>query len=275
MYAIPKPRRSATDDYDAARKLRRSKVVKSRLEAVRERVLEAYVEYDKKRGLPSLVSELNLDVETADALLKNYRLTYVGNSLDSIRGDLMASTLHGLCPMCGRGEVWTLDHYLPKESYPEFSLLPINLVPACWSCNHFKAKLTESLAGARFFHTYYDSLPTMPILKAAIVFDQGSFDAVFDVNPVLPDETLHNASFQFEKLRLSRLYKLASKVELVERYHAVDNAYGSGGAEEVAYLARMEARQLRESFGDHYWKVALYEGIAGSHDFCDGGYRLL
>lgn len=40
------------------------------------------------------------------------------------------------CPYCGGiGRPRNLDHYLPKAFYPQFSVLPINLIPSCRDCN--------------------------------------------------------------------------------------------------------------------------------------------
>lgn len=40
------------------------------------------------------------------------------------------------CPFCGGiGRPRNLDHYLPKTHYPQFSILPINLIPSCRDCN--------------------------------------------------------------------------------------------------------------------------------------------
>lgn len=40
------------------------------------------------------------------------------------------------CPYCsGIGVSKNLDHYLAKKLYPQFSVLPANLVPACRDCN--------------------------------------------------------------------------------------------------------------------------------------------
>lgn len=40
------------------------------------------------------------------------------------------------CPFCGGiGRPRNLDHYLPKAHFPQFSIIPINLIPACQECN--------------------------------------------------------------------------------------------------------------------------------------------
>lgn len=65
----------------------------------------------------------------------------------------------GCCPYCGLPSNITLDHYLPRniKSFPEFSILSANLIPACSTCQskksdfyaiHKKNKLLTR--GARF-----------------------------------------------------------------------------------------------------------------------------
>lgn len=40
------------------------------------------------------------------------------------------------CPFCGGiGTPRNLDHFLPKAFFPQFSVLPLNLVPSCRDCN--------------------------------------------------------------------------------------------------------------------------------------------
>ncbi|EFC6289729.1 MULTISPECIES: HNH endonuclease [Enterobacteriaceae] len=40
------------------------------------------------------------------------------------------------CPFCGDiGQTRNLDHFLPKAHFPEFSVMPLNLVPSCRDCN--------------------------------------------------------------------------------------------------------------------------------------------
>ncbi|EAD2695982.1 HNH endonuclease, partial [Escherichia coli] len=40
------------------------------------------------------------------------------------------------CPFCGDiGQTKNIDHFLPIAHYPEFSVMPINLVPSCRDCN--------------------------------------------------------------------------------------------------------------------------------------------
>lgn len=50
--------------------------------------------------------------------------------------DLLMVAANEKCPYCGGiGRPRNLDHYLPKAHYPQFAILPVNLVPSCRDCN--------------------------------------------------------------------------------------------------------------------------------------------
>jgi len=64
------------------------------------------------------------------------------------------------CPSCGDGgDPDTLDHYLPKDVFPELSILLMNLTPMCSKCQRIKK--TEYLTKdgkKKFIHPYYDDI---------------------------------------------------------------------------------------------------------------------
>lgn len=62
------------------------------------------------------------------------------------------------CPVCGEaGTPNTLDHYLPQDSYPDFAILPLNLVPTCDICQRHKLAKTTGPDGRLFLHPYFDA----------------------------------------------------------------------------------------------------------------------
>ncbi|BBB24618.1 hypothetical protein [Amphritea japonica] len=69
---------------------------------------------------------------------------------------------HGLrfCPSCGEpGKPGTLDHYLPKTEYPEFSIVLENLTPMCEACQEKKGTSAVDEEGNKLFiHPYYDPI---------------------------------------------------------------------------------------------------------------------
>lgn len=68
------------------------------------------------------------------SLYKNY-FSKDGKPGREIYDSLLAAA-NEKCPYCGGvGRPRNLDHYLPKTHYPQFSVLPVNLVPSCRDCN--------------------------------------------------------------------------------------------------------------------------------------------
>lgn len=50
--------------------------------------------------------------------------------------DVLLNSAKEKCPFCGGiGTPRNLDHFLPKSRFPQFSVLPRNLVPSCRDCN--------------------------------------------------------------------------------------------------------------------------------------------
>lgn len=62
------------------------------------------------------------------------------------------------CPFCGGiGRPTNLDHFLPKTFYPQFSILPANLIPACRDCNMgTKRNKIASSKEEQAIHPYLD-----------------------------------------------------------------------------------------------------------------------
>lgn len=73
------------------------------------------------------------------------------------------------CPMCGSSSIGTLDHYLPREIYGEFSIMRANLLPACTHCNSDeKGGAYKGASPARFIHPYYDVWADQPLWRVRI-----------------------------------------------------------------------------------------------------------
>ncbi|MBS0353723.1 MAG: hypothetical protein JSR83_07450 [Proteobacteria bacterium] len=75
-----------------------------------------------------------------------------------------------LCPACGEdGTPNTLDHYLPKQTYPEFSITAHNLFPMCDICQGEKLTETVNSANERLFvHPYFDQFIEVQVLHLQI-----------------------------------------------------------------------------------------------------------
>jgi len=148
---LPLPRvndvRSTTD---TAQNVRLHKTSYPHLQNALPAVLGSYQQYENDNALN--VHPIGVSDGLKEGLLKNYNNP--PSTLAHIK-QIRASSPR-VCPMCGSLKTTSLDHLLPKEDYPEFSVYSKNLVPAC-DCNTKRGKATiNRLTGVRVLHPYFD-----------------------------------------------------------------------------------------------------------------------
>jgi hypothetical protein len=115
-------------------------------------------EYLDNKGNPEVVKRWKrLAAADGKKFVNLYGSPKVGSVHRPILESLRARTLQ-ICPACGEdGTPNTLDHYLPKESFPEFAITAANLSPMCDICQGEKLTQTVTMANERIFlHPYYD-----------------------------------------------------------------------------------------------------------------------
>lgn len=73
------------------------------------------------------------------------------------------NTRSGFCYMCGALNAGTLDHFLPKDLYPEFSFFSKNLIPSC-DCNSKKKIDLSSVLNPHFYEECDSELYSLDIV---------------------------------------------------------------------------------------------------------------
>lgn len=127
---------------------------------------QAYDTYRLHGGDPHSVTPTNFGQGVSDLQYKLYDGRKRTKPLAGIRRQ------KGLlsCPMCGSLSTGSLDHYLPREVFSEFSIMRANLIPACTHCNsHEKGNTYIGPPPARFIHPYFDAWAHRPIWQVEIV----------------------------------------------------------------------------------------------------------
>lgn len=69
---------------------------------------------------------------------------------------ILLSPVHKKCPYCSLGQATTLDHYLPKSRFPQFSVSVSNLVPSCKDCQAKKGRDYAANKVTQTLHPYFD-----------------------------------------------------------------------------------------------------------------------
>lgn len=118
-------------------------------------VLAAYRDYRAKKGSNTIAS-LDLAPPWPDTFSNLYETRTQASGLDWI-AKIAKTTRYGYCPMCGSETHKTVDHFLPRSPWAEFSFLSLNLVPSCSTCNTKRGNRANSPSSPlRALHPYYD-----------------------------------------------------------------------------------------------------------------------
>jgi hypothetical protein len=201
---------------------------------------------------------------------------YLSPAEDSVQRpileDLRSRTLQ-ICPACGEdGTPNTLDHYLAKETFPEFSVTPINLFPMCDACQTEKGTKMMSAAHERMFlHPYFDDFVNKQIVHLVIGAPFGAPEHI----DLLPDAALsaqeaalvkrhidelgikarYHRFFKSEHLRLIRLVKemrrtgqeVRHTIEIFRMYAAQKSANSWGHVYFTGVLANDQLMSFLET----------------------------
>ncbi|OEZ46513.1 hypothetical protein JAB1_49950 [Janthinobacterium sp. MP5059B] len=121
-----------------------------------------------------------------------------------------------ICPYCGVDTVGSIDHYLPRSEFPEFSISLQNLVMACSFCNSiYKKTHWGNGAAQRVINPFLNKLPVAKFLVATCVYKHKAITADFSIIPGLPLSDLLERHFVL--MNLNHRYKTkAALIELKE-----------------------------------------------------------
>ncbi|EMK01228.1 hypothetical protein LEP1GSC192_1180 [Leptospira sp. B5-022] len=160
--------------------------------------------------------------------------------------------LYGKCVNCFIGESSELDHFLPKEFFPYFSIFHLNLVPICGTCNKKKGK-SIPLKGNDFIHPYFDFIPDIQYLKCNIIFRNNVAKAVFSINK--------NVLGYLEK----RMIDHYENLDLLDRFQKKSAQYFSRiatyknykGQNYILKILKKDREEAIIFYGTNSWKAVL------------------
>ncbi|WP_434518100.1 HNH endonuclease [Pseudomonas sp. NFX1] len=190
---------------------------------------------------------------------------------------LMVSAPNQKCPYCGFGHVYTLDHYLPKAKFPQFSTLVVNLVPACRDCNEGgKRTSAAALAAEQPLHPYFD--------RGAFYKEQWLFARVIESMPasiefyvscplVWSAEQKKRVRTHFKEFGLKKRYAVEAAEELstlsprLKMYHQQDSI------DEIRKQLN-ETLTVERAKHQNSWMTAMYAALVNNDWYCSGGFAL-
>ncbi|OIK08810.1 hypothetical protein [Bacillus sp. MUM 13] len=183
--------------------------------------------------------------------------------------DIMDLPKYRLCPLCGYRPVDSLDHYLPKDLFPALSIIPINLIPACFPCNKRKQTSRPSSAEEEFLHPYFDNIEDKLWLYSEVL-EELPLTVVFKVQPhnEWDEITSKRVKYHFKKFHLGQQFSSYAGNELSGKIFRLKESFDQGGSSVV----RDELLKEKESYRFsklNSWETALYSALYDSNWFCE------
>ncbi len=188
------------------------------------------------------------------------------------------------CPFCGDiGQTKNLDHFLPKAHFPEFSVMPLNLVPSCRDCNMGeKGQSYATVADEQPIHPYVDKAVFYQeqwVFAEYIDEDDGAFRYYVNCPDAWNQEDKNRAANHFNALDLASRYRLEAGKHLSE---VIDqkNAFTQSVLRLAPLVTLQEIKTefissnlmpiIQSTQFSNHWKKVMYQCLANSVTFFEG-----
>jgi hypothetical protein len=259
--------------------------LRNRLNVLSSDIFLAASDYQQKGVAESLYGilpnnngndDIALGAVTKKELKSVYSIHMVGSKKPAraIYDQLLSRAPLGRCPFCGVGLASTLDHYLPKTKFPQLSVVPLNLVPACKDCNTGKSAVIATTAAEQCLHPYFDhqNYITEQWLYAEVICTMPPTISFFVQAPIHWDDiSRERVQSHFRDFKLGSRYsveasnQLACLKDTLSRYRELLGV--DGVKQHLMIEAKAHFHQHRNS-----WQTAMFQALYCSDWYCEGGF---
>lgn len=229
------------------------------LVSIKTRILDRYSKYIDLES-NGRIAPVAFSLDEKNALLSLYGSKTKTAKLvtDGVLG--MVNPNHSDCCLyCGIGEIDQIDHYLPQEYFPEYSILHKNLIPICGTCNEIKGSNIPGQNGKDYLHLVYDLLPLESIFSCIVTFKNNLPSISFSILNKFKGSLIET---HFVELKLKERIEKKS-IQYCLQIKALKEQFGSEYAREE--LSR-DLNKTSVFFGTYYWKSELISSMI-NNDF--------
>lgn len=223
---------------------------KTMLELLQIDILDRYSKFidieENKRLISKFFTELEI---SAMHSLYDSKSNTARNIIDDITKGLNPNH-SDFCLYCGIGEIDQIDHFLPKEHFPEFSIHHKNLIPICGKCNEIKGQNIPGDGDKDYLHLIFDMIPNENYHSCEIKYESTTPIVKFSI---LPKYQYNIVGRHFKSLKLAKRIEKKS-IQYFLQIKALKKEFG------IIYADEEISRDLQKTkifFGEFYWKSAL------------------
>lgn len=199
-----------------------------------EREFEVHFAQELRGSFQGVTHRSGLTDERARSLYDRLRDNRSRSTIDYY-SKILRAVDDGFCPYCHITPARTVDHVLPKELYPWLSVVPLNLVPACGTCNNLWREYDELDWNLKKIHPYLD-FPEGRWLGVKLLesnFSPLAFEFYCDPPTDWNEGSRRQILNMFEVLKLREIYASLSGAISVPLYNGLRRV---GGSEERRLL---------------------------------------
>lgn len=245
---------------------------KNRVSNYKEFVQDKFEKYDSTFEKNSLVDLDNSEIEGVPKkdLLKLY--SYKNSKIQKLKIDVTTlenSRLINTCQNCTISEVNTFDHFVDKDSFPEFSVHPKNLFPSCSVCNSLKGSVWKKEGEMLFLNLYLDQLPLIQYLYVEINISNN----VIDTNYYLKSNSeIEHAFFKrlenhYRKLNLFNRFKINSHDIITSLEYCIQEQIKKISLKDCIEVIEESCKAEMKYFGRNYWPLILKMELISNNEF--------
>jgi hypothetical protein len=168
------------------------------------------------------------------------------------------------CPNCTIESVASLDHYIPKDEFPEFSVNPTNLIPCCATCNSKKKEKWKGDKNLLFINLYSDVIPEKQYLFVDIVSKTLFKFELKNINNINLD-LFKVIESHYSKLDLLQRFKENSD-EVISEFDRLISSFQDEFIDQktLVKVIKNYYSKIEDNKGVNYWKVVLINAMIDS-----------
>ncbi|PVV55654.1 hypothetical protein, partial [Chryseobacterium sp. HMWF035] len=202
-----------------------------------------------------------------DDLIKLY--SYRNSKIQELKKAITTTEYNRIintCQNCTINEARTMDHLLPKEDFPEFSIHPQNLFPSCSVCNGHKSTNYVKDGNPLFLNLYLDRLPQNQYLFVDVKINlrKKNITANFTLHN---DGSINKEFFDVIESHYSRLYLLSrfsnNCNDIISELKNTIRASIEEGVtlSTIVKIIKRKCDKDRAHLGVNHWKIVLTEKL--------------
>jgi len=200
--------------------------------------------------------------------------SYDNAAISSLRRhleQLQPKSVRYTCQYCTLETAEEMDHVVGQAEFPEFTMHPKNLIPACSKCNRNKGQYWRVNNVKNILNLYLDTLPQVHYLFLDVNIDQfNDLDFSFRLNhdPSISVGLWSLLQRHFTKLDLLQRMKKEAIKNLTEFQVRIRNQVAVGqSVADITQVTLSTAADIRQNYGANYWKAVFEEGLVNSVHF--------